>query len=115
MHADFHGLLFTALVIGALFDGIQHFFQLFANKHGNDGRRCFVCTETVVVARTGNRDTEQILIFVDRLDNGDQEEKELCVFIRRCAGIEQVLSLIGGNRPVVMLAAAVDTGERFFM
>ena len=71
MYADFHGLLFAALVIGTLFDCVKHFLQLFADEHGNDSRRGFVCAETVIVAGAGNRDTEQILILVNRLDNGD--------------------------------------------
>ena len=58
---------------------------------------------------------EQILIFVDRLDNGAEEQQELRVFVRRVAGLEKVDARIGGDRPVVVLAAAVDAGERLFV
>ena len=35
--------------------------------------------------------------------------------MRGVAGIEQVFAGVGGHRPVVVLAAAVDAGERLFV
>ena len=43
------------------------------------------------------------------------EDQELRVIVRRVAGFEQVLAGIGGHRPVVVLAAAVDAGEGLLM
>jgi hypothetical protein len=44
-----------------------------------------------------------------------QKHQELRVVVRRIAGVEQVLAAVGGHRPVVVLAAAVDAGERLFV
>ena len=41
-----------------------------------------VCTQTVIVARGGNRDAQQILILVNRLDDRGQKQQELTVFRR---------------------------------
>ena len=44
--------------------------QLIAQEHGDDGGRRLVGAQPVVVARAGNGDTQQILVFVHRLDDG---------------------------------------------
>ena len=64
--------------------------QLSAKEHGNDSRRSFVSTQTMVIAGAGNRYTQQILIFINSLDNCCQEGQEAQVFVRLLAGIQQV-------------------------
>ena len=66
------------------------FGQLVAEEHGDDGRRRFVGAQTVIVARGGDRDAQQILILVHRLDDGAQEQQELRVLVRGLARLEQV-------------------------
>ena len=65
----------------------------------------------MVVARRGNGDAQQVLVFVYRLDDCAQEQQELGVFVGGFAGLQQVYAGIGGDGPVVVLAAAVDTVE----
>ena len=89
--------------------------KLVADEHRNDSRRRFVRAQTVVVAGRRDRDAEQILILVNRLDNGGQEQQELCVLARILARLKQVLACVGGNRPVVVLAGAVDALERLLV
>ena len=48
-------------------------------------------------------------------DHGEQEDQELHVGVRVVAGIEQVDAGVGGHRPVVVLAAAVDAGKRLLV
>ena len=109
--AQLHLGLFGPLVRGILLDGLEHRVQLVADEHRNDCRGSLVGAETVVVAGCGDRDAEQILVVVHRLDHGAEEEQELRVLVRGVAGREQVLTRIGGYRPVVVLAAAVHAGE----
>ena len=115
MHAYFHILLFVSLIVRTLFNRLYYLFKLVAYEHGNDSRRSFVCAESMVVSRACGGDTEKVLILVNRLYNSDKEKQELCVFVRSSAGIEQILSLIGRQRPVIMLSASVYAGERLFM
>ena len=78
-------------------------------------RRCFVGSQTVVIASGGNRDPQQILIVVNRLNNGTQEQKELGVFVRRITGRQQIHTGICGDGPVVVLTGTVDTGKGLLM
>ena len=64
--------------------------QLSAKEHGNDSRRSFVSAQTMVIAGAGNRYTQQILIFINSLDNCCQEGQEAQVLVRLLAGIQQV-------------------------
>ena len=104
VHAELHLCLFGAHVGGVVLDGLQYRVQLVAEEHGDHRGRRLVCAEAVVVARRGNGYTEQILIIVYRLDDSAEEEQELSVFIGSIAGGQQVLSLVGGDGPVVVLA-----------
>ena len=55
------------------------------------------------------------LVLVHRLQHGRAEEQELEVLVRRVAGLEQVDARVGAHRPVVVLARAVDAGERLLV
>ena len=115
MNAHLQKLFFTGTVGAVVLDGVQNFIQLITKEHGYDGRRRLAGAKTVIVAGAGHGNAKQILVFIHRLDNGSQEQKELGIFRRRFAGIEQIHTCIGGDGPVVMLTAAVHTGKRLFM
>ena len=57
----------------------------------------------MVVARRGDGDAKQVLVFVNGLDDGAQEGEELCVFVRRVAGREEVQAPVRREGPVVVL------------
>ena len=100
--------------MGCRFNGLQNRSQLVAQEHRDDGGRRLVSAQPVIVARAGDRDAQQILMFVHRLDHRAQDQEELCVVLRRFARLQQVDAGIGRDGPVVVLAAAVDTGKRLF-
>ena len=52
---------------------------------------------------------------VDRPDDREEEGEELCVGVGIVAGVEQVLPVVRAHRPVVVLAGAVDAGERLLV
>ena len=64
----------------------------------------------MVVAGRGNGSTQELLVVIDGLDHRGEEDDELQVVERGIARIEQVLGL-GTDRPVVVLAGAVDAVE----
>ena len=74
-------------------DGIQ----FIPEEDGDHGRRCLVCTETMIVARCGNGNPQKILIIIHCLDDSAEEQQELGILMWRIARGKQVLSAIGGN------------------
>ena len=54
-------------------------------------------------------------MLVDRLDNGTKEKKKLSVFIGVLTGCKKVNALVGSERPVIVLTAAVDALEGLFL
>ena len=113
--AQLHSLLFRAHIGGIALNGVQHGGQLIAQEDRDDGGRRLVASQPVVVSGRGNGGSQKSLIVVHRLDDRHKKQQELGVFVRRLAGREQVDAGIGGERPVVMLAAAVDPGKGLFM
>ena len=115
VNADLHDILFLGVVRLVLLDRLEDSFKLFADEHRNDGGRRFVRTETVIVSGSRNGYAEQLLIIIDRLDHGDEEQKELRVLVGSVAGLEQVYSGVCRDRPVVVLSGAVDPREGLFV
>ena len=76
----------------ALNNGFNHSLQLIPQKDGNDGGRCLLRPQPMVVARKGNGCANGLLVFIDSLDKGRQEEKELCVLARSGTGTKQGLA-----------------------
>ena len=113
--ARLHAFRLFRLVGDAAFDRVENRGQLGSDVDGDYRRRRFRRAEAQVVARGGGGHAEQVLMHVDRLYDRGDEEQELLVFIRLFAGIEEVDAGIGGERPVVVLAASVDSGEGFFV
>ena len=68
----------------------------------------------MIVARGRHRHAQQLLVVIYRLDDAREEHEEAQVVHGALAGVEQVL-LAGRQRPVVVLARAVDALERLFM
>ncbi len=86
---------------------IEDILQLFADKHGNNGRRSLVGAEPVIVARGGGGKPQQVCVLVDRLHYCRQEKQKPEIILRSFTRIEQILSRICHHGPVVMLARAV--------
>ena len=89
--------------------------KLVSEEYRNDCGRCLARAETVVVACVCDRYTQQYLIVVDRLYDRTEEEQELRILVRGLAGREQIYAGICRERPVVVLARAVDSLERLFV
>ena len=109
-HAQVHALLVVALVGLALDDGLDDAVELVAQEDGDDCGRCLVGAQTVVVAGRGDADAQHLLVVIYSGDDTGQEDEELQVLLGGVAGVEQVLA-VGGQRPVVVLARAVDALE----
>ena len=90
MNAEFHLLLFLLLEALTMFNGLKNSLELFAYIHRYDCGRSFACSESVVIACRCNRYPQQILVLVDSLDYGDEEEKEDGVVRRTLSRFEEV-------------------------
>ena len=115
LDANLHLGLFLLCIGSAFFDSFKNIGQFVAQEHRNDGRRRFVRAQAMIVARRGDGNSQQILMLIHSLDHRAQEQQELRVFKRRGTGLQQVLAVIGGNRPVVVLAGTVDARKGLFM
>ena len=115
IRAQAQALLFGPFIGAVRFDGLQHCRKFFPEEHGHDGRGRLVGAKAVVVSGRGHAHAQQALILVHGLDDGDQKEQELGVFIGRFARAQQVDPLVGRHGPVVVLAAAIDAGKGLFM
>ncbi|NLH96615.1 MAG: hypothetical protein GX477_04655 [Clostridiaceae bacterium] len=51
---------------------IEYLRELITEENRNDGRRGLVCAETVVIARTCDRDTQQVLVVVHGFYHSDK-------------------------------------------
>ena len=112
---DFYLLFRFRAVRRSVFNRFQYGFELVADEYRHDCRRRFVRSEPVIVSRARNRNAQQILIVVDGADHRGEKKQKARVFPRRIAGLQKTFARIGFDRPVVVLAAAVDAGKRLFM
>ena len=92
----------------AVYDGIDNSLKLVAKEDRDNCRGRLVTAETAVVSCGCRRNSEKVLIVVDRLDNCGKGKQEKLVFHRLLAGLQEVDAGIRAERPVVMLTRAVD-------
>ena len=98
-----------------LLELLDNVVELIAQINRDDRRRGFVGAQAVIVPRRGHRHAEQAGIFIDRADHCTDEREELRIFVRRGTGIQQVLAFGSRQRPVVVLARAIDAREGLFV
>ena len=115
MNADLDLLLLRAAIGFILLDGGENIGQLCTEEDGHDGRGRFIPAEAVIVPGRSHAQAQHILIIIHCLDHRAQKQQELRVLRRGVTGFKQVHTGIRGDRPVVVLAAAVDPGKRLFM
>ena len=78
--------------------------ELFAQKDRDDGGRRLACAQAVIVARDGGGHPQQVGMVVHGRDDGAEHDQKLHVLIRVFPRIQQVCPIVGGKRPVVVLA-----------
>ena len=71
--------------------------------------------QSMVVSGTCHGNAEKVLIIVHRLQHSAEKEQELRVLCRGVPRFQEVDSRIGGDRPIIMLTASVDSFEGFFV
>ena len=69
----------------------------------------------MVVGGRSNAGAQKIGVRVNGADDGAQESEELQIVVRFLAWIKQIHARVGGQTPIVVLAAAVDSGERLLV
>ena len=96
-------------------DLLEDVAQLLAEEDRDDGGRGLVGTQAVVVAGMGNHGSQQRRVLVHGPDHRGTEDEELHVGVRRAARVQAGFPGWSCQRPVDVLAGAVDAGERFFV
>ena len=97
-----------------LLDLLEDVGELLAEEDRDDRRRGLVGPEAVVVAAVGHDRPEEITVEMDGPDHRRAEHEELHVGVGRLTRLEEVAEL-AADRPVDVLARAVDAGERLLM
>ena len=69
----------------------------------------------MIVAREGDGAAQKLLILIHALDERGEHQQEHGVLARRLAGGEEVFASVGRERPVNVLARAVDAREGLFV
>src|SRR5690625_3519802 len=72
-------------------------------------------SQTVIVAGTGYRDPQQVLMSVDCPQHSRKEEEEDHILMGAVSRIQQVLPVTGCDGPVEMLATAIQPLKRLLM
>ena len=81
--------------VSVLLNRFQYTFQLIADEDGDDGRRCFVAAETMVIAGAGSRYTHKVCVVIHCFDHSHKKYQELNVFGRSFARVQQVDTCVG--------------------
>ena len=115
IHADLQLALGDLHVFLTADDRLENSRQLIAEEHGQHSRGGFVTAETAIVAGIGHAAAQHVLIFIHALNKRGEEQQELCVLTGGIAGLEEILTTVGAQRPVIMLTAAVDTLKGLFV
>ncbi len=110
-----HACACALAVVGAGLDSVEDCGQLVAQEDGDDGRRRFVGAQAVVVARGWRRRCAADPAYSSTALMTAQRKSRNCAFSCGLAGLEQIVAGVGGERPVVVLAGAVDAREGLFM
>ena len=113
--ADLHRPAGLGALGPALLDLLDDVLEHVAEEDRDDRRRGLVGAQAVVVAGVGDGQPEQVAVAGDGHQHRGQEDQELGVLVRAVAGAEQVVAQVVGERPVDVLARAVDPGERLLV
>ena len=114
-YADVHKLGLRAVKIAARGQMFKLLRQMRAEEYRDDLRRRFVPPQSALVAAAGAGHAQRAGIFVHRRENRQQKGIENAAACLVLAGLEQVFAAVRGERPVVVLAAAVDVLEGLFV
>ncbi len=87
---DDHGALALRRRGSALGDLLEHVGELVAEEDRDDGRRCLVGPQAMVVGGRGHRHPQQAGELVHGADDRCAEHQELGVLVRRVTGHQQV-------------------------
>ena len=94
---------------------LQHVLQLLSQEYGDHCRWCLVSAQTLVISHISGRFSEEIRMYVHCLQNTGKHQEELDILVRSLSRIQQVNSVIRGQRPVVMFSGTIDTLEWLLM
>ena len=69
----------------------------------------------MIIACGSNGKSQQVSVLINSLDDSCKEGKELDIVLRILAGVKEVLTLVSGDRPVIVLTGTVNASERLLV
>ena len=102
-------------IVRTIFDSIEHTGKFLAQETGDDGGRCFVGAEAVGIGGAHDGSLEQAVVMVNRHQRIDDKGEVAQLVVGCLARREEQGALVRAERPVAVLAAAVDTLEGLFV
>ena len=117
-YVELHALLaghVEQVVLVALLDVVEKFAELLAQERRDDGRGSLVGAQSVGVGGAHYRGLEQSVVLVNAHEGLHHEGHEAQVLLRVLAGSVEQHASVRTKAPVVVLARAVDAGERLLV
>ena len=74
----------------------QYILQLLSQEYGNNGRRCLISSQTVVISHIFCRFPKQVCMYIDSLQDTGQYHQELNILMRCLARLQKINAIIRG-------------------
>ncbi len=94
---------------------IDHILQLLTEVYRDNAGRSFIATQSVIITNIRCGLTKKICMIIYGCKDTAENQKELHILMRGFAWIEKVDSIVGNQRPVVMLTGTIYTCEGLLM
>ena len=94
---------------------LDHIFQLLSKEYRDDCRRRFIRSQPVIIARVSRRLPQKIRVFIHRFQDTRKHQQELDILMRRLSWLQQVLPIICGKGPVIMLSGTIHASKWLLM
>ena len=108
----FHG---EEVFLGGFLNALKEFAELRSQEAGNDGGRRFVGSQTMGIGGAHDGGLQQTVVAVDAHEGFNDEGDETQIVFWGLAWRVEEMAGVGGETPVVVLAATVDASERLLV
>ena len=84
---------------------------LLSKEYRDDCRRRFIRSQPVIISWVSRRLPQKIRVFIHRFQDTRKHQQELDIFMRRLSWLQQVLPIICGKGPVIMLSGTIHASK----
>ena len=94
---------------------LQHILKLLTEEYGDNCRRCFISTETVIVSNVCCRLSQKICVLINGFQDTGENKKELDILMRSFSRLKKVDPVIRCQGPVIVLTGTINSCKWFLM